>query len=349
MKILYIALIFAVLLSPLASAQIVGNFTNPIPLKTVSLAEAKVNETETAASTVDTEESGSWFDQKINETTTVLTVSVTEGIKGFFVNAADSLFNIGGTSNETAQVKDNYGYAVGTVFKIAAYENDPYQSPTVKTMRDKTTVIGVFIFILYIFYGASCINLACGGMGLFERVQYMITRTPIEEYKSTLIIAFGAIFCIHYIFRFIILFNQAITTEAMYSVLDAIPVSLDNWIMYLMMAICYAFESVFFMIRIIMMDLIAGSDILIGALFAFSFTRGIAIEAVKYFARITLLQFIVVLLTAFGISIIEELPAFKPVGYICLILILVIVSGGIVFGFTRIFSATETAIKVAFK
>src|SRR5665647_2641180 len=108
MKILYIALIFAVLLSPLASAQIVGNFTNPIPLKTVSLAEAKVNETETAASTVDKKDSGSWVDQKINETTTVLTVSVTEGIKAFFVNAADSLFNIGGTSNETALVKDNY-------------------------------------------------------------------------------------------------------------------------------------------------------------------------------------------------------------------------------------------------
>src|SRR5674476_803703 len=114
MKFLYIALIFAVLLSPLASAQIVGNFSNPVPLKTVSLAEAKVNETETETSNV---ESGSWVDQKINETTTVLTVSVTEGIKAFFVNIADSLFNIGGSSNETELVKDNYGYAVGSVFK----------------------------------------------------------------------------------------------------------------------------------------------------------------------------------------------------------------------------------------
>jgi hypothetical protein len=98
MKLLYIALIFAVLLSPLASAQIAGNFSNQVPIKTVSLADAKVNETETETSdltTVDKKESGSWVDQKINETTTVLTLSVTEGIKGFFVNAADSLFNIG--------------------------------------------------------------------------------------------------------------------------------------------------------------------------------------------------------------------------------------------------------------
>src|SRR5665647_118306 len=351
MKILYIALIFAVLLSPLASAQIVGNFTNPVPLKTVSLAEAKVNETETKTSdltNVDKKESGSWVDQKINETTTVLTVSVTEGIKAFFVNIADSIFNIGGSTNESEIVKNQYGYAVGSVFKIATYENDPYQSSTVKNMRDKTTVIGVFIFVLYVFYGSARVNLSCGGMGLFERVQYMITKTPIEEYKSTLIIAFGAIFCIHFIFRFILLFNQAITTEAMGSVLGAIPMTLDNWVMYLAMSVCYGLESVFFMIRIIMMDLIAGSDILIGALFAFSFTRGIAIETVKYFAKITLLQFVIVMLTAFGVSIIEALPAWKPLGYLCLILILVVVSGGIVFGFSRIFSASKQAITVAF-
>ncbi len=91
MKLLYFALIFAVLLSPLASAQIVGNFSNPVPLKTVSLADAKVNEI-SDLTTVDKKESGSWVDQKINETTTVLTVSVTEGIKAFFVNIADSIF-----------------------------------------------------------------------------------------------------------------------------------------------------------------------------------------------------------------------------------------------------------------
>lgn len=349
MRLFYIALIFAVLLSPIsaAGAESVGNFSNPVPLRTVSLAEARVNETsETASGSTNVEktESGSWLDEKINETTTVLTVSVTNGIKAFFVDIADSIFNIGGGTNETEAVKNQYGYAVGSVFKIATYENDPYKSPIVKTMRDRTAVIGVFIFILYIFYGAACVNLSCGGMGLFERVQYMVTKTPIDEYKTTLIIAFGAIFFIHYIFRFILLFNQAVTTETMYSVLDAIPLSLDNWVMYLAMSVCYGLESIFFMIRIIMMDLIAGSDILLGALFAFSFTRGLAIETVKYFAKITLLQFIIVLLTAFGVLIIESLPAWKPLGYLCLMLILVIVSGGIVFGFKQIFSASKTVI-----
>ena len=156
MKVLYIALVFALVLSPLASAQIVGNFSNSIPLKTVSLADAKVNETEMKTSnltTADNPKSSSWIDQEINKTTTVLTVSVTDGIKAFFVSIADSIFNIGGSTNETELVKNKYGYAVGSVFKIATYSNDPYDSPTVQAMRDRTTVIGVFIFIFIFFMG----------------------------------------------------------------------------------------------------------------------------------------------------------------------------------------------------
>jgi hypothetical protein len=249
MKLLYVALVFLLFLSPIASAKIIGNFSNPMDLKTVSLTESKVNETRNLTNVPKTE-SGSWVDQELNKTTTVLTASVTDGIKGFFVSMADSIFNIGGSTNETESVKNKYGYAVGSVFKIATYKNDPYTSDTVKAMRDKTAVIGVFIFILYVFYGAACVNLSCGGMGLFERVQYMVSKAPIDEYKTTLIIAFGAIFFIHYIFRFIILFNQAVTTEAMYSVLDAIPLSLDNWVMYLAMSVCYGLESFFFMIEL---------------------------------------------------------------------------------------------------
>jgi hypothetical protein len=345
MRLLYIVLVFLLITSPIASAAIVGNFSNPIPLKTISLAEAKVNETKISESNNSTVQPSNPPNQTAEKAMSLGEEMVSNGIKAFFVNVADNIFNIGGSTNETTTVKNKYGYAVGSVFKISTYNNDPYINDVVNAMRKKTAIIGVFIFTLYVFYGAACVNLSCGGMGLFERVQYMVSKAPIDEYKTTLIIAFGAIFCIHYIFRFIILFNQAVTTEAMYSVLDAIPLSVDNWVMYLAMSICYGLESIFFMIRIIMMDLIAGSDILLGALFAFSFTRGLAIETVKYFAKITLLQFIIVLLTAFGISIINETAYGQPLGYLCLIVILVIISGGIVFGFSKIFSVSKTIIR----
>jgi hypothetical protein len=352
MKLLCILCLALLLFPAVASAKIIGNFSGIItPIKTVSFADAKVNETNLSVITptpkIEELNHSSWIDDKVKETTTVLEKSVTDGIKGFFIGAADSVFNIGGSSNESTNVKNNYGYAVGSVFKIATYSNDPYESPTVQAMRARTAVIGVFLFVLYVFYGAACVNLSCGGGGVFERAQYILTQTPFSEYKNTLIRTFGAIFLTHYLFKFIILFNQAVTTQAMYSVLDAIPFQLDNWVMYLAMSVCYGLESVFFTMRIILMDLIAGSDILIGALFAFSFTREMSMETIKYFGKITLLQFVIVLLTAFGITIIESLPTGKPLGYLCLILILVVVSGGLVFGFSRIFSASKVAIKGA--
>ncbi|HEX7575360.1 MAG TPA: hypothetical protein VF360_03200, partial [Candidatus Methanoperedens sp.] len=317
----------------------------------VSLDDARVNDSNATSKnetkTVETSTSGSWFDEKVNETETALKKSVTDGITGFFISAADGIFNIGGTTNESEAVKNDYGYAVGSVFKIATYKNDPYASPTVQAMRQQTAIIGIFIFILYVFYGAACVNLTCGSMGIFERVQYTVSNTvsSLEEYKNTLIMAFGAIFFIHYIFKFIILFNYAITTEAMYSVLDSIPLTVDNWVMYVCMAVCYGLESVFFALRILLMDLIAGCDILLGALFAFSFTRQLSIETVKYFGKITLMQFIIVLLTAFGVRIIQESPYGRPLGYLCLILVLIIISGGIMFGFSKIFTASKTLIR----
>jgi hypothetical protein len=352
MKLLCILCLVLLLFPAVASARIIGNFSGVItPIKTVPLADAKVNETNPTVNEMNKSFSVSDTPKQDaplgSSTLNILRNMVNLGIQDFCTSIADSIFNIGGSTNESTSVKNNYGYAVGSVFKIATYSEDPYQSKTVQAMRTQTAIIGVFLFVLYVFYGAACVNLSCGGGGIFERAQYMLTQTPFNEYKNTLIRTFGAIFLTHYLFKFIILFNQAVTTQAMYSVLDSIPFQLDNWVMYLAMSVCYGFESVFFTMRIILMDLIAGSDILIGALFAFSFTREMSLETIKYFGKITLLQFIVVLLTAFGISIIESLPAGKPLGYLCLILILVVVSGGLVFGFSRIFSASKTVIKGA--
>jgi hypothetical protein len=181
-------------------------------------------------------------------------------------------------------------------------------------------------------------------MNFFDRIEYTITKTvsSFSEYKDTLIIALASIIGVHYIFKFFILFNQAITNVTMYSVLESIPLNSDNFVMYLAMAVCYGLESIFFGMRILLQDLIAGSDVLIGALFAFTLTRQFAYETVKYFGRITLMQFIIVLLTAFGISIIQESPWLQRLGYLCLIIILIFISGGIIFGFSKLFTSAKT-------
>lgn len=273
--------------------------------------------------------------------------TITGGITGVFVDAADSIFNYGmNTTSETEAVKDKYGYSVGAVHKIATYDHDPYQSKTVQDMRKKTAVIGVFVFILFVFYGASCVNLSFGGSGVFERAQYIISETPFSEYKNTLLRTFGAVFFVHYLFKFIVLFNQAVTAQTMYSVVDSAQFNqgaYGMWTMYFCMALCYGAELVFFGMRILLMDLLAGSDILIGALFAFSFTRSLSIESVKYFGKITLLQFILVLLTAFGMAIITESPWWlQTFEYFGMMLVLFTISAIVMFGFSRMFTVGKT-------
>ena len=283
---------------------------------------------------------------------------ISGSIKAFFMDGADSLFTVAPSNSTDVETPDaysmavdgvnqKYGANVGSVYTVAAYEHDPYDSSVVQEMRKRTAIIGVFIFILYIFYGAACVNLSCDGMGFIDRVQYIVSDTPMGEYKNTLIRTFAAIFFTHYIFKFIILFNQAVTNQAMYSALDSIQFTQDHWVMYCMMSVCYAAESIFFAMRMLFMDLLAGSDILIGALFAFSFSRSMALENIKYFGRITLLQFTLVLLTAFGIAIINETPQWLQIpGYTALTIVIFVISGIIMMGFSKMFKTAKNVMRM---
>ena len=197
MKPLVILLIVLLLFPTVASAKIIGNFsTFTTPVKTVSLAEAKVNETNTSETNNISVVTPTPVIHDNNAAMSAGAKMVSMGIQAFFGSIADGIFNIGGSANESTSVKNDYGYAVGSVFKIATYSNDPYQSKTVQAMRTQTAIIGVFIFVLYVFYGAACVNLSCGGGGFFERAQYMLIETPFSEYKNTLIRTFGAIFLV---------------------------------------------------------------------------------------------------------------------------------------------------------
>src|SRR5664280_462404 len=117
--------------------------------------------------------------------------------------------------------------------------------------------------------------------------------------------------------------------------------------MYCVMSVCYVAESIFFAMRMLFMDLIAGSDILIGALFAFTFSRSMALESIKYFGRITLLQFIVVLFTAFGIAIINETPQWLHYSeYAALMVILFVISVVIMMGFSKMFKTAKHVVRM---
>jgi len=278
---------------------------------------------------------------------------VSGGIQDFFISVADSIYTYGSEAglNDTAEseeIREEYGAGPATIYKIAAYEHDPYESETVQKMRLRTAVIAIFIFVIYVFWGAACVNLSACGMGWIDRAQYVVSETPFSEYRTILIRTFAAIMLIHYAFKFIILVNAAAVFQVMLSVVDSIQLSSEHWVMYVMMSFCYAAEMIFYGMRYLVMDFLAGTDILIGSLYAFSFSREFSLESVKYFAKVTFLQFIVVLLTAWGVAIIDEAPTLlQHSGYFALMVILVGVSIIVMFGFTRLFKTARTTFKIS--
>ena len=185
-------------------------------------------------------------------------------------------------------------------------------------------------------------------MGAIDRMIYTVTQTvsTFGQFRDNIIIAIAGIIGIHYILKFVVMLNNAMTAGIMTSALQYIPLDLENWVVYFIMAFCYLFESFFFGLRFILMGLISGADILLGGLFAFPVMRPFVIETVKYFTRITFMQFIVVFVTFFGITLIDEiLFMFKAHACICLTIVILVISGVIVFGFSNLFKVTKTAVR----
>ncbi len=285
--------------------------------------------------------------------------AVKNGFIDVFVSGADSLteqspnnysYDTGkSTSNSTpvdnyseqvAAVNEKYGPSVSTIYMMSAYNHDPYQSPTVKAMRLKTALIGLFLFVLYVFWGAAVVNFSCGAhISLAERAHYVYTNTPISEYIHGLIRAFIGILFIHYFFKFVILLNSGLTLVSMGDVLNAVQVTKHQWVLYCIMDVGCWIESLFIGMRILAMDLIAGCDILLGAIAGTRPGLKFSKSMVWYFCKITLLQCILVSFSAFGLAIVNESPGWLQVPeYLGLLIILFGISLVIMLGFTKAFS-----------
>lgn len=316
-----------------------------IPEKTmISLEEAKARSGNTGVGGNQEE------DQVTNEAVSFISdpvENVKNGIKAFFIDLANAVYKIVFGDETIQQINEEYGYGAATVYRIAGAELDPYDTKAVQKMRWDTAFIGLFAFICSILIIGIKVNLSAASMGAIDRMIYTVTQTvsTFGQFRDNLIIAIAGIIGIHYVLKFVVMLNNAMTAGIMTSALQYIPLDLDNWVVYFIMAFCYLFESFFYGLRFILMGLISGADILLGGLFAFPVMRPFVIETVKYFTRITFMQFIVVFVTFFGITLIDEITIFKTGACICLTVVILVISGVIVFGFTNLFKVTKTAVR----
>ena len=193
------------------------------------------------------------------------------------------------------------------------------------------------------------VNFSCGiHVSLAERVHYTYTHTPVSSYINGLIRAFIGILFIHYLFKFVILLNSGFTLTSMGSVLGAVQVTKNQWLVYFIMSVGCWLESIFIGMRILVMDLIAGCDILLGAISGSIVGLKFSKTVVAYFCKVTLMQCILVTFSAFGLAIVNESPDWLQVPeYLGLLIVLFLISMSIMFGFRKAISSGKKLVRSA--
>jgi hypothetical protein len=340
-------------------SDVASGIDNITKKDTVSLEEAKVNETED--NKTDEEEGGLLSGEFLKK-------SIGEGIAYGFEYIASQGYKLGfnTTSEDQMSVKRNYGTAVAIIYILATVEFNPLENEFVRDMIKSTNEIGFFMIIFFVFLGAINVNYyRFTSMSNRQKAYILSTRyhIPMNEYVFTIIEA-----CILMIFGYVILWitltmETWLSKQIMLPILDRIAPTGDNIIMYIMMSICYVVLALVIGLRLLIIGMFCGSYLVFVGLYCFGISRETAEQAFKYYLQVLFLRPIIIGITVFGVGIIssikinpEATDAMKilqgfgilyltPILYVALMIILLAVGLVMIIGIRNVIRAERIATK----
>jgi len=333
--------------------------------KTVSLEDAKVNETKDDK---EEEEEDPSLADKLNPLT-IGKKMVGEGGIYFLELLGDAGFQTGGnnSTSDTVSVKENYGQAVAMIYTLATIEFDPFQNPFIKDMQLKFGIVGLFIIIMFIILGAFNVNIYAMTSARHAEKAWILSNRyhlPINEYALTIAEACIMMSAGYAILRITILIEMLFTKLIMFQILDRIVPTGGNIVMYLMMSLCYLIIGIAIAYRILIIGIFCASYIVFIGLYCFGITRPAAIAAWWYYIKILFMRTIIVAVTSIGVGIISYVgpiggavdPFSKagqvlmtlfihPILYGALVLILVIICIMFIVGIKNVMTVSRTVIR----
>jgi len=230
--------------------------------------------------------------------------AISNGMENFFISVADNIFSMSFSGYDDSA---DYG-TVGYIYNIASYTLDPM----------KYEITQNFIaFSKSIFKESYSILLLCAFMAVLlthyktNALQQIEQITGAKISSKSNILARKAIDGIivavfMYIFiYFVFTLNNILTKAVMINILDVISPSPDNFILYLIMAVCYLVMGIFFSLRTLILFLFCGFALIIGFCLLIDFTKDAAIGLCAYFVQTVFFQFIIVLYFSACIVIIK--------------------------------------------
>lgn len=340
MKKLALAIVFCMLLfCSIADAKIVGNFSNDaIGLRTVSLAEARVNETVTGTNT-----SGN-VSQPATKTVSVdspgiLAEAVSKGNALFARSIIDGMY----ADFENSEVTKEYGSMRGALVTVLTFVPNPYDDPIIQNLYTNYNNLAIYFVILFIL-----------GEFFNRRMAQLKITSSVFGHKDLSQSKFigGICMCMfglsaNIIFMFALQIVQALNQFAIMPSMDAIAPNPGNLLLYGMMAICDLILTLFFAVRYFLIYIIAVLCSLIAVMLVPGVTRGFALNAIEKIIRLLIMQPAALFASVIGIYASKGVPApLESFGYLGLTIVIICVCWYCLFGnFTLLKQAVTYAVR----
>jgi hypothetical protein len=340
MRKLALAMVFCVLLfCSVADAKIIGNFsTDAIGLKTVSLAEARVNETDTGVNT------SSNVSQPITKTESIdspdiLSESVSKGNSLFARSLIDGMYK----DFENSDVTKKYGSMRGAITTVLTFVPNPYDDPIIMDLYTDYNNLAIYFVILFIL-----------GEWFNRRMAQLKVTSSVFGHKDLSQSRFigGLCMCMvglaaNLIFMFALDVTESLSQFAVMPSMDAIAPNPGNLLLYIMMALCDLIVLVFFVIRYFLIYIIAVLCSLIAVMVVPDVTRGFALDAIEKIIRLLVMQPAALFASVIGIYASKGVPApLESFGYLGLTIVVICVCWYCMFGdFKLLKQAVTYAVK----
>ncbi len=265
--------------------------------------------------------------------------AVKKGVELFTYSIADSMIDLNGNGT-VANREETPGLIIGMI----SFTVDPFSLDFVRDWWGTSLIFFVMIALIYICAGGGFALLSTIYPDTALRMSWIVgdnRHFEIKEWISNISLALVFPFLTYFGLYIILQLCYVITALLATTTLDAIPpLTSDNIVVYIFMAITYLVLSIIMGIRNIVIVIFCAGGLMLATLYLIPVLRSLIINIFMYFLLLVFMQPLMVFVAAVGIMFIASLPpvliTFKPALLIALMVLLLIIGIVLVFGYETI-------------
>lgn len=259
----------------------------------------------------------------------------TNGIEGFFILAADKMFEMSFSGFDNTSGTGTVGY----IYNVASYTPDPMKYDVTNDFIDYSKsvfkacypilLLGAIIAVLVNHYSTDMAQrfAQATGINIGSKSNILFTKA-----RDGIIVAMLMYVFIYFVFEI----NNLLTKSVMVSILDVVSPTADNFILYFMMAVAYMVMGFFFSLRTLIIFLFCGFALIIGFCLLIEYTNEAAVNICAYFVQTVFFQFFTVLYFSACILIIKAVIPATQVDSLTL-MYTIMICGGVYLGIKMMF------------